>query len=225
MLRVLPLLLIAGIAQAAGSSAIYTCVDATGKRFTSDRPIAECNAREQQVLNADGSVKRVIPPNLTADERAALEAKEREEAAARAARTEAMRRDRNLMQRFPNEASHNKAREAALDPVRRSLRLSESRLELLAKERKPLMDETEFYVGKPLPGKLKMQIDANDAAVDAQRALIANQQAEVARINDRYDIELQRLKLLWAGAAPGSLGPMAAPASGPVATAPAPAPK
>jgi hypothetical protein len=36
---------------------IYTCIDDKGRRLTSDRPIAECNAREQQILNRDGSVQ------------------------------------------------------------------------------------------------------------------------------------------------------------------------
>jgi hypothetical protein len=52
----------------------------------------------------------------------------------------------------------------------------------LAAERKPLLDEAEFYKGKPLPPKLKAQIDANDAAVEAQRGG-ANQEAELDRIN------------------------------------------
>ena len=44
----------------------------------------------------------------------------------------------------------------------------------------------------------------------------ANQQSEMARINAGFDAELVRLKKLWAGATPGSLGPLdtaAAPAS------------
>src|SRR5690242_5120881 len=76
--------------------AIYSCVDGTGKRITSDRPIASCSDREQRELNADGSVKRIVPPTLTGDERTEAEAREREAAAERAMRVEALRRDRNL---------------------------------------------------------------------------------------------------------------------------------
>jgi hypothetical protein len=211
MLRVLPLLLVAGVAHAAGTGPIYTCVDANGKKLTSDRPIAECVAREQRVLNRDGSLRRVLPPNLTADERAVIEARERDEAAERMAQQEATRRDRELLRRYPNEATHRRARETALEPVRRSLHSSQARLEDLAKERKPLMDETEFYVGKRLPGKLKQAIDANDAAAEATRALIADRQAELVRLDDFYDDELRRLKALWGGAAPGSQGPTPTP--------------
>lgn len=196
-------------AQPKPQSSIYSCIDANGKRLTSDRPIPECTARDQRLLNSDGSVKQVIPPTMTADERAAYEARQQEEALARAQQREAVRRDRNLVQRFPNEAAHQKAREAALDDTRKSLKVSEARLEVLEKERKPLMDEQEFYVGKQLPLKLRQAIDANDAATEAQRNLIQNQKAEQVRVIKIYDDELERLRRLWAGAQPGSMGVIA----------------
>ncbi len=192
-------------------SGIYTCVDDKGKRITSDRPIPECTAKEQRVLNKDGSLKAVHPPTLTADERSEKEAKEKKEAEARAAQADAVRRDRNLKARYPSEESHAKAREAALDSVRLAIKNSEQRLKDLTAERKPLLDEAEFYVGKPLPAKLRQAIDANDAATEAQRSSMANQQAEMVRINKFYDSELDRLRRLWAGAQPGTLGPLDAP--------------
>jgi hypothetical protein len=203
---------------AVAAQSIYSCIDSAGKRLTSDRPIRECHAREQRVLNSDGTVKTILPPNMTADERADYEARERKEAQQQAAQQEALRRDRNLMRRYPNEASHRKARESALDDVRKSLDRSERRLADLAAERKPLMDEAEFYKGRALPAKLRQQMDANDAAVDAQRSLMQNQEAELVRINALYDVELTRLKRLWAGAAPGSLGPLPTTAPPPQAT-------
>src|SRR5258705_12061104 len=99
-------------AQVSAKPSIYSCIDPSGKRITSDRPIAACSDREQRELNTDGSVKRVVPPTMTGDERAEAETRERAAAAERAQRGEALRRDRNLMARFPNETAHNKAREA-----------------------------------------------------------------------------------------------------------------
>lgn len=204
---------------AASAATIYSCVDANNKRLTSDRPIPECTAREQRMLNADGSTKKVVPPTMTADERVEAEARERERAARRAAEVDAVRRDRNLRMRYPNEAAHQKARIAALDDFKRTLQLSEKRLEALAMEKKPLLEEAEFYVGRSMPTRLKQQLDGIDAAAEAQRALIQNQQAETQRINATFDVELARLRKLWAGAPPGSLGPMA-PASAASATPP-----
>ena len=204
-------------ARAQGGAQIYSCIDASGRKLTSDRPIAECSSREQRVLNADGSLRKIVPPVPTADERAEAEAAERRAAVERAAQQDAVRRDRNLKQRYPNEAAHQRAREAALDDVRKALRNSEERLKLLAAERKPLLDDSEFYAGRQMPAKLRQALDANDAAVDAQRTLVQNQQEEIKRINALYDVELERLKRLWAGAPPGSLGTLAAaqPASAP----------
>jgi Domain of unknown function (DUF4124) len=204
-------LLLAGAAGVANAQ-IYTCIDASGKKLTSDRPIPACNDREQRVLNSDGSVRRIVPPTPTADERTEIEARQQRDALAAANQREAIRRDRNLLMRFPNEAAHKKAREASLEDTRKSLKVSETRLELLQKERKPLLDEAEFYIGRTMPPKLKQQLEGNEAATEAQRSLIVNQQAELVRINALYDDELERLRKLWSGAQPGSLGVVAKPA-------------
>lgn len=199
---------------AAPQPLIYTCVNAAGKKLTSDRLIPECSDRDQRVLNSDGSVRKIIGPTLTADQRAIADAEAKEVEAEQARKREAIRSDRNLMNRFPNEAAHNRARAKALDDINSSLKVSEARLAALAKERKPLTDEAEFYVGKPLPAKLKAQLDANDTSVDAQRVLVQNQKLEAVRIDQNFDAELGRLRRLWAGAQPGSLGAL------PVASAP-----
>ena len=195
------------------TAGIYSCVDAQGRRLTSDRPIADCVNREQRVLNKDGSVQRVLPPTLTAEERAEREAAQRKADLTRAAQADAVRRDRNLMVRYPNEAVHHKAREAALDTVRLAMKATELRVRELAAERKPLLDESEFYTGRQIPPRLKQQLDANDAGVAAQRQSAANPELELARINRLYDAELDRLRRLWAGALPGSLPPAELPVS------------
>jgi len=202
----------AGVAQAQGHAAsaagIYSCVDDNGRRITADRPIADCTAREQRVLNRDGSLKAIYPPILTVEERAEKEARDRRMAEARAAQADAVRRDRNLLARYPNEKPHDKARESALDTVRAAMKTSQSRLQDLEAERKPLSAEAEFYKGRQMPAKLRAQLDAIDASELAQREAMLAQQAELERVNRLYDAELARLKQLWAGAAPGSLGPI-----------------
>ena len=201
---------------------IYTCIDDKGRRLTADRPIAECRGKEQQVLNRDGSVHSIVPPTLTAEERAEADARERRAAELRAAQNDAVRRDRNLMVRYPTEAKHQAAREASLDTVRLAMKATELRVKELAAERKPLLDESEFYKGKPLPARLKQQLDANDAAVAAQRQASTAQALELERINRLYDTELDRLRRLWAGAPLGSIPVAAAPP--PAAPAPSAVP-
>lgn len=198
---------------------IYTCTTADGRKLTSDRPIPECTSREQRVLNPDGSQRATLPPFLSPEERAAKEAADRRTAAERIAQQDAIRRDRTLMQRYPTEAVHQRARNSALDDANKAMRISERRIKDLGQERKPLLDEAEFYKGRPLPGKLKQALDANDAGVEAQEVLIENQKAEIVRINTRFDAELARLRKLWAGATPGSMPPLGElPKSAPLTT-------
>ena len=196
--------MLGGVSPAWAAAGIYSCVDANGKRLTSDRPIPECLDREQHVLNKDGSQKQTVPPRMNAEERAAAEEREHQKAQAEAAQKDAIRRDRNLMLRYPNEAAHNKAREAVLDELRRGIGASELHLQELQADRKPLLEEAEFYKGKRLPGKLKSKLEANDAQQQAQKDIITQQKAEIARVNGLYDAELARLRRLWTGAVPGS---------------------
>ena len=200
-------------AQTRPVASIYTCTDDRGIRRTSDRPIADCIDREQRVLNADGSVKRIVPPTLTAEERAERDAVERKLAEERAALNDAVRRDRNLKARFPNEVAHQRAREAALEVVRAGMRTSQQRIKELEIERKPLTSEVEFYRGRPVPARLKQQIEANETSVAAQRDLIQTQEAELLRINRIYDAELEHLRKLWNGARPGSISLVSAPSA------------
>lgn len=200
-------------------SQVFTCVTASGRTLTSDRLISECMDREQRVLARDGTLLRVVAPWLTPEERAAKDARERRIAAEKAARDDAVRRDRNLLQRYPTISAHQEAREASLGDAHASMQISEMRQRELAAERKPLIEESEFYKGKPVPPALRQKLDANDAANAAQRDAQHNLQAEINRINKLFDTELARLKRLWAGAAPGSIGD--APAEAASAAAPA----
>ena len=123
-----------------------------GARLTSDRPIAECVDREQRVLNADGSLRAILPPTLTADERAEQEARD-----AQARRSAAARKRCGAPRPQPAGALSQRggppqgARGGARTRCAWPSRPREQRLRDLAAERKPLLDEAEFYEGKPLP--------------------------------------------------------------------------
>lgn len=182
---------------------VFVCIDAAGRTITHDRPIRECIDREQRVLNRDGSLNRIIGPSLSPDERAAAEAEARRQRLQQQARLEEMRRDRNLMQRYPNEEAHERARHLALEQPRVVMRAAEERKAQLAREREPLISESEFYKDRELPPKLRQELDFNSAASDLQVQLISRQIDEMRRINERFDDELDRLRLLWNGSPPG----------------------
>ena len=188
----------ADAAQPASPGKIYSCVGKDGRKITQDHPIAECADTDQVEHNNDGSPRRIVPRQETEEERGAREARERIEAAERVQHQVEARADRQLLNRYPTKAAHDDERTKELDDIRRSIQKIEERKKLLLAERKPLLDEAEFYVGKPLPIKLKSGLDSNDAALAAQEQLRLGQEAELARNNKRFDDELERLRRLWA---------------------------
>jgi hypothetical protein len=186
-------------AQPSTTQGIYTCVDAKGRNLTSDRPIPECTDREQKVLNPSGTVKARVGPTLTALERSELEAKERAQLEEQARLNEEKRRDRALLVRYPNKAVHDKERAGAMAQINVVKQAALNRSEELARQRTPLLDELEFYKKNPAkaPPSVRRQLEEVGQSIAIQTRFIADQDAEIKRVNARFDEELARLKQLW----------------------------
>lgn len=189
--------------QAAPVGGIYTCIDAQGRKLTSDRPIPACMDREQSVLGASGTVVQKVGPNLTAAERAQKEAKDKAELEERNKQLDERRRDRALLVRYPNKEVHDKERAEALAQVAAATQSANTRLTDLMGQRKKLDDEMEFYKKDPTKAPLyvRRQVDENTQSIEAQKRFIADQDEETKRINSRFDADLVRLRQLWAAQA------------------------
>ena len=208
-------LFLGGLFGQAGAEGIYTCIDAKGRRHTADRPIAACIDREQQVLNASGTVKRRIGPSLTAQELAAEEENARKAAEDRARLAEEKKRNRALLTRYPNRAAHDKGRLAALALAEDAIAAARKSTDELVAFRKRLETELEFYQNDPskVPPILKRQVDENEHHIQAQQRFVANQNSEKKRINAQFDEELARLRQLWASTAAPATAAVPAAAS------------
>lgn len=189
------------LAQAGG---IYTCVDSKGRKLTSDRPIADCVDREQKVLNPSGTVRAQVGPTLTAQERAALEEKQREVQEEQARKDEEKRRDRALLIRYPNKSVHDTERAEALKQISVVKTAAFNRVNELKKQRVVIDAEMEFYKKDPskAPISLKRQVEENVQSQAVQMRFITDQEGEIARVNSRFDEELVRLSQLWKLRAP-----------------------
>lgn len=185
---------------ATATPGIYTCIDARGRKLNSDRPIAECSDREQKVLNPSGTVRAKVGPTLTAQERAAQEDKEKAAQEERFRINEEKRRDRALLTRYPNQAVHNKERAEALAQIGAVRQAVLQRVKELQRQRTAVSDEMEFYKKAPskAPPALRQQFDDVAQSLAIQLRFIADQDAELKRVNARFDEELVRLKQLWA---------------------------
>lgn len=198
--------LVLGLCQAALAGAeqtvtqgIYTCIDAKGRKLTADRPIPDCADREQKVLNPSGTIKARVGPTLTARERADQEARQKAEQEERARLSEERRRDRALMIRYPNKAVHDKERADALAQIGVVRQAAVNRVDELQRQRAGIDTEMEFYAKDPskAPASLRRQVDEVAHSLAVQGRFIADQDAELKRVNARFDEELARLRQLW----------------------------
>ncbi len=184
----------------AQTPSIYSCTDAQGRQRTSDRSIAECADREQRLLNPSGTVRATVGPPLSVKERAELELRQRREAEAQARRSEDLRRERALMVRYPNQTAHDQERTEALAQIALVRQAALNRMAELVRQREALQAELEFYQKDPAkaPQALRRQFDENTRNQAVQKRFIAEQDAESARVNARFDAERARLMPFWA---------------------------
>lgn len=195
----------------AAASDIYTCTDAQGRTITADRPISACLDRVQRQLNAHGTTIRVIEPQATGAEHAAAQARElalaQERERQEAQQREAAQHDRTLLIRFPTPADHDRARHRALEQITAALDAAAEHLATLTQERHALETERAEHIATTpdddLPAELAHRIERNRNATEVTRRLVDMQQAEIDRINARWDAEAARLRSLWQATTPG----------------------
>ena len=211
----LPLLLtLVGLGGLAGTASaqnqpptpgkIYSCVDASGRRLSSDRPIPECLSQEQRLLGKDGSTRGALPPLVSREEAERLEQLQKQRAQEQSQQNDAARRDRALLLKYPDSNTHDIARIRALAPVQKLIDAARLRLGALEAESKSLTNERAALGFKAVPEELKQRTNMNDGALEAQRNILHNHEVERERVNQQFDTERSRLLLLWAGMAPGT---------------------
>ena len=203
-----------GQAPASGTGSIYTCIDAKGRRVTSDRPIMECLDREQKELNKNGTVRRTVPPAMNAQERAAFEERERKLAEDRQRQVDEKRASKALLTRYPDQSAHDAERVKAVRAVEDVITAGQRRVLELQEQRRKLEQETEFYKDPAKwPARLRRQLEESAQQMAAQRRFVDAQEEEKKRIAARFDEELARLKGLWAQLAPPTATSGGAPAA------------
>lgn len=188
------------IAQPLPSTGIYTCIDASGKRLTADRPIAQCADREQRVLGPTGVERSRLGPALTEMEMLQRLEQRRHEQQVQQRILEQRRRDAALLARYPQRPMHDDARRLALLQIEEFQALAYKQMLELDKESQKLQKEQAFYSQdvSSIPVRLREAVQDMEKAQREQRVLLVVQAEEIKRIHQRFDAELERLLPLWA---------------------------
>jgi hypothetical protein len=199
MVAVFGTLLYAASAQAQ----LFVCTDAKGRTYSGDRPPAECADRQVRELRSDGSVRRVIEPPLTAEQKAARAAEEKRQKEEAERQRESMRKDLALLDAYANEQEIEETRNRALASRMTMIERAQKRIEDHQRERKKLDQESEFFAKRELPERLKRSYQLNDSLVRSEEKIIVDAKTDMNRVNERFDNDLKRFReLINAGAKP-----------------------
>jgi hypothetical protein len=184
-------------------SQLYVCTTPGGRTLTGDTPPPECQSVVIRELNRDGSIKRVIEPPLTPEQKKKREEEERKRRALEVAAQDQLRKDRALLETYASEDEIESSRDRTLASRQALIDRANQQLKEFKMDRKRLDEETEFYQKRQLPDKLKRALEDNAALQAQQIKAIDDIRADMQRINERYDAELQRFReLVMRGATP-----------------------
>lgn len=189
------LTLLAGSAFLAQAGAtVYTCVDASGRRISSDRPIAECLDREQRVLNPSGTTREAIGPSLSEAERAVLEERQRRAEIERLRANEERLRQRALLSRYPNAEALERDRLGAIAPLEEVIASASARLAALDAERARLDAQNRQTPSADMTRTLE-QVDQQRGS---QERFLNNKRVEKEQVLRRFADMARQLEVLWA---------------------------
>ena len=187
------------IAQPLSSVAkIYTCIDDAGRRLSADRPIPQCADREQRVLGASGVERNRLGPALTELEMSQRLELRRQEAAAQQRLQDQRRVDAALLARYPEIAVHDAARKKALLQVDDTSIVAKRKLQELSLTMQRVQQALKGYLNPlDVPAQLRETALEVEKALQNQNVILNVQEEEKKRIHQRFDRELQKLKVLW----------------------------
>ncbi len=192
----LALLLAAGPASAQKN--MYRYYDAEGKMVVDYRVPDEYVGKGYEVLNSKGIVIKVVPRELSEDEKAQRSSEEKQRLAAEAEAERLRKWDESLLLRYSSVADIEDARKRAL----RELRI---RVSILKSNKRSLKQKVENYQaqaadlersGQEVDLERLQTIEALQGDIAASDRAIADRQREIEEVSDAYQADIERFALL-----------------------------
>jgi hypothetical protein len=187
---------LAALCASADAGALSYACDTEKGSIRADQPPKECKDKEIRVLNSDGSLNRVLPAPITAEESARREAKRQAEAAEARKKESEANEDRALLARYADENAIDLAKKRDLQASDEILKLADAQLAYMRTQAHRLAEDAEFYSGRPLPEDLRSNMESNRSMVEQQQRFIEQLKAERSRIEASYQAKLARFRQL-----------------------------
>jgi hypothetical protein len=174
---------------------IFMCKDSSGRTYTSDRPIPECaNSAVREYAN-NGMLKKRIAAPLTAEQKREKLAQEEKKKAEQAAAEEQKKADRALLARYRSEDDITRARKRESTVVNEQIAQQKIALTNAEKEQQAAQAALSAQQKKgSIPANLKSGVEKAAQDVRNAEAGLQESEAELVRINTKYDLALQRFR-------------------------------
>jgi hypothetical protein len=190
--------LLLGLAPAAHSRDLYRYYNTQGSMVVDYRVPTEYVAAGYEVLNDDGVVIRVVPRELTADERNVVDAQQKLDELARAEEERLRKWDESLLLRYSTIADIEAARERSL----RDLRI---RVSILKSNRRSLKLQVENYQmqaadlersGRQVNVAQLSAIEDLQGEIGTTDRAIVDREQEIEEVAAAYQSDIERFGLL-----------------------------
>ncbi len=177
-------------ALAAGN--LFCCVDATGKQVCGDILPQACYGRAYRELGDTGRTLRTVDAPLTAEQRAARAAEEKQRNAEETLVLEQRRKDQALLNTYGSVKDIDFMREHTEAELYKSIKAAEAKIVELRVQRKKFENEAEFYAKRQLPNDVRRGLADVDFEIKAQDAVIDAKKKEIEQTRVKYDDERRR---------------------------------
>ena len=190
--------LLQGLSPVALSRDLYRYYDGEGKMVIDYRVPAEYAGAGYEVLNEDGVVIKVVPKELTEEEKQQRNALEIQQAAAEAERERLRKWDESLLLRYSTIADIEDMRERSL----RDLRI---RVSILKSNRRSLKQQVENYQsqaadlersGREVDVDRLQVIEELQGEISATDRAIAEREREIQEVSTGYQADIERFAQL-----------------------------
>ena len=184
----------------AAQQRMYKCVDEKGKVYYTQVPPKECLGLDTQEISRQGRVTKRTEAALTPEQQAERDAERKKQQEQEIAAREEKRKNQALLNTYSSEKDLEEARGRALKENETAIQESEKRIAGAEKRKKELDQEKEFFLKKPMPPKLALDLKNNEVEIKNQRELLQAKKKQIASINARYDEDKRRYLELTKGA-------------------------
>ena len=179
----------------------FVCKPPGGSTIIRDDLPPECASVEIREMNPDGSLKRIIPPPRTTEQRKAGEEDHRRKLECLQQNEARKQGDEMLLKRYPMEDDLIVARDRALANEKARIEQKNQRLKELERTRAHLEDEKASYKGRQMPDAMRAAFEANDSGMASTEHQIELINSGMRQIAEKFDTDLKRYRELVKGTA------------------------